>query len=218
MTRILGKVLSPYGMKMAAAIASQDKSEGRDVLGKYWLTCFGDPREGDFAFRLAEHHLTIVQLELKQGQASEFGPILLGANPPTLWKEDEEILMRAWKVAGNSKALVPEKNGIASEPMPLEEGLRFDELNQDAQKVLKEAWDRRLGIFTTAIRQRINRLHAQRGGWGKSRLAWYNEEPTKRCVDGGRWDFKCGLPGMVWDFEGSRGHIHLSLWVKNADQ
>ena len=41
------------------------------------------------------------------------------------------------------------------------------------------------------------------------------EEPTTRCKDGGRWDFKFGIPGkMLWDYQGSSGHIHMSLRVK----
>lgn len=214
MTQALAQVLSPYGLKMAGAIALQDASEGQDALGKYWITCFGDPREGDFAFRLAEHHLTIVHLELARGEAREFGPILLGANPPSLWKEDELALMDAWKLASDEKALLGGKRAIASEAMPAAEGVEFTRLNPAAQKALKDAWERRLSIFTAPIRERINKLHQQRGGWEKSRVAWYNELPSKRCIDGGRWDFKCGLPGMVWDFEASRGHIHMSLWVQ----
>ena len=62
--KMLSMVLSPEGWKMANAVAFQDAKEGGDALGKYWITCFGDPRKGDFAFRLAEHHLTIVHLEL----------------------------------------------------------------------------------------------------------------------------------------------------------
>ena len=86
-------------------------------------------------------------------------------------------------------------------------------LNAEAQKAIQDAWVKRLRIFTEPIQQKINRLHEQRGGWQKSRVAYYNEAPSKRCIDGGRWDFKCGLPGMVWAFESSRGHIHMSLWV-----
>lgn len=103
-------------------------------------------------------------------------------------------------------------------PMPDDTGVLFTDLNKVAQQALRDIWDKRLSIFTPAIRDRINQLYEQRGGWGKSRVAFYNERPTKRCIDGGRWDFKCGLPGMVWDFEGSRGHIHMSLWVKDAGE
>ena len=77
MVKVLSMVLSPEGWKMANAVAFQDAKEGGDALGKYWITCFGDPRKGDFAFRLAEHHLTIVHLELAEGEANEFGPILV---------------------------------------------------------------------------------------------------------------------------------------------
>lgn len=214
MEKALRLVLSSQGWKMAKAVAAQDARSGGDALGKYWITCFGDPREGDFAFRLAEHHLTIVQLELANGEAEEFGPILLGANPPSLWREDEELLIKAWKLIDDERALVPGKKGIAGEAMPEDEGVLFTSLNEKGQEAIKLAWEHRLEVFSLPIRQRIQKLHRGLGGWEKSRLAYYHEIPAKRCIDGGRWDFKCGLPGMVWDFEGSRAHIHMSLWVR----
>lgn len=213
MVKVLSMVLSPEGWKMANAVAFQDAKEGGDALGKYWVTCFGDPRKGDFAFRLAEHHLTIVHLELAEGEANEFGPILLGANPATLWKQDELALMHAWSLVKNENALLLGQRAIASEPMNETDGIDYTDLNAEAQKAIQGAWVKRLRIFTEPIQQKINRLHEQRGGWQKSRVAYYNEAPSKRCIDGGRWDFKCGLPGMVWAFESSRGHIHMSLWV-----
>lgn len=219
MEKALRLVLSPHGWKMANDVARQDAhqgGDGGDALGKYWITCFGDPRKGDFAFRLAEHHLTVVQLELAKGEASEFGPILLGSNPPSLWRADEQALMDVWKLIDDDKVLLKGQKAVAGEAMPAAEGVVFFKLNTVAQKALKEAWARRLSIFTDPIQQRINSLHEQRGGWGKSRVAYYHEVPAKRCIDGGRWDFKCGLPGMVWDFESSRGHIHMSLWVKGG--
>lgn len=219
MEKALRLVLSPHGWKMANDVARQDAHQGGnggDALGKYWITCFGDPRQGDFAFRLAEHHLTVVQLELAEGEASEFGPILLGSNPPSLWRADEQALIDLWKLIDDDKVLLKGQRAVAGEAMPAGEGVAFLKLNTVAQKALKEAWARRLSIFTEPIQKRINSLHEQRGGWGKSRVAYYHEVPAKRCIDGGRWDFKCGLPGMVWDFESSRGHIHMSLWVKGS--
>lgn len=218
MSEALALVLSSHGLKMAGAIAAQDAVAGQDALGKYWITCFGDPGDGAFAFRLAEHHLTIVHLEFAEGEAREFGPILLGANPPSLWREDEEALLDLWKLLDDKRALIKTKKGIASMAMPDGEGTAFTALNNSAQQALRDIWEKRLSIFTPAIRDRIHELHEKRGGWGKSRIAFYNEVPAKRCIDGGRWDFKCGLPGMVWDFEGSRGHIHMSLWVKNTGE
>ncbi len=210
--KVMRMVLSDEGWTMANKVAQQDGPEG---LGKYWVACFGDPRTGDpFAFRIAEHHLTVVHLEVAKGETKEFGPILLGANPPKLWQADEEALMQVWNKMGAPKPLIKEKAAIASEPMQAGEGVLFGTLNEEARSSIKKAWDQRLSIFTPPIQKRINRLHQARGGWEKSRVSFYKEGAEKRCVDGGRWDFKCGLPGMVWDFESSRAHIHMSLWVK----
>jgi hypothetical protein len=218
MEKALRMVLSDSGWAAANEVAKQDAKEGEDGLGKYWLSCFGDPRKGgNFAFRVAEHHLTVVQLEVADGETTEFGPVLLGANPPNLWREDEKALMQLFKKLGTKKALIEGKKAIASKPMQEQDGVLFPRLNAEAQTAVKEAWEKRLSFFTPAIRSRINRLYESRGGWEKSRVAFYHEAPEKRCIDGGRWDFKCGIPGklgLVWDFEASRGHIHMSLWVK----
>ncbi|SHK11303.1 Protein of unknown function [Rubritalea squalenifaciens DSM 18772] len=205
-------VLSDYGWQMANKVALQDGKQG---LGKYWLTCFGDPRkEDDFAFRVAEHHLTIVHLEVVEGETKEFGPILLGSDPPELWKECEMDLIELWKTLDNPKALIKDRKGVASAAMSEGDGIAYAELNDEAKKKLKAVWERRLSIFTPSIKERIKKLHQAKGGWEQCRVAYYNEEPEKRCIDGGRWDFKCGMPGFLWDLETSRTHIHMSLWTK----
>lgn len=213
--KTLRMVLSDHGWAMANKVAQQDGEQG---LGKYWLTCFGDPRQGEnFAFRLAEHHLTVVQLEVAKGETTEFGPVLLGANPADLWKADEQALLKLWQAIGNDQALIAGQKSIASKPMREGDGVLFSQLGVAAQASLKKAWAQRLSLFTPAIQKRINKLYQKRGGWGKSRICFYHQAPEKRCIDGGRWDFKCGIPGqsgLVWDFESSRGHIHMSLWVK----
>ena len=43
-----------------------------------------------YAWRIAEHHLTLVHVEVEKGEPEAFGPILLGANPPTLWDAEED--------------------------------------------------------------------------------------------------------------------------------
>lgn len=210
--KTLRMVLSDEGWKMANKVAAQDQPDG---IGKYYLTCFGDPRgQGGFAFRIAEHHLTVVHLEVAKGKTTEFGPILLGANPPDLWKADEVALMDAYEKIDDANVLIKNKSGIASKPMPRGEGMPFSKIKPAGQAAIKAAWKKRLRIFQPAIQERIERLHKERGGWEKSRVAYYREAPDKRCLNGGRWDFKCGLPGLVWDYEASRGHIHMSLWAK----
>lgn len=208
-------VLSDYGMKMAETVAKQDGPQGLD---KYYVACFGDPRKPDepFAFRLCEHHLTIVHLEIKGGKISEFGPILLGANPPVLWEKDEALLMQAWQKQSEesgSEKLLEKGSGISSKLMKGEKGILFTDLHADTQDIIKQAWQHRNSIFTPLIQLRLNDLQEARGGWKKSRVAYYNQAANKRCKDGGKWDFKCALPNMVWDFESSRGHIHMSLCI-----
>ncbi|WP_435894617.1 DUF3500 domain-containing protein [Oceaniferula spumae] len=210
--KTLRLVLSAEGLKLAEAVAKQDTPDG---IGKYWITCYGDPRKKEnFAFRIAEHHLTVVHLEVAEGETKEFGPILLGSDPALVWQEDEKRMIEAWKKIADKKLLIKGKRGVSSAPMNETDGVAFTSINAAGQQALKEVWNHRLRIFTQPIQDRINRLHKARGGWEKSRVAFYNQEPEKLCIDGGRWDFKCGLPGMVWDLENSRGHIHLSLWVK----
>jgi len=208
-------VLSDEGWKMAEAVAKQDGEQGLD---KYYIACFGDPRNPDepFAFRLCEHHLTIVHLVIKGGELTEFGPILLGANPPVLWQKDEKLLIDVWKThiknAGSQK-LLEKGSGISSKLMKGEKGMLFNDLHADTKSLIKVAWLHRNNIFSPVIQFRLDDLQKARGGWEKSRVAFYNQAADKRSKDGGRWDFKCALPGMVWDFESSRGHIHMSLCI-----
>ena len=104
----LKMVLSDYGWEMAETVAKQDGAQGLD---KYYIACFGDPRNQNepFAFRLCEHHLTIVHLEIKDGNISEFGPILLGANPPVLWEMDESLLMQVWQTQKTQQPISKEQ-------------------------------------------------------------------------------------------------------------
>jgi len=208
--KVMKMVLSDYGWKMANDVALQDGEVG---LGKYYVACFGDVA-GDFAFRVAEHHLTLVHLEVLDGKAEEFGPILLGANPPVLWEAEEKSLMKVWDKVKGVDGILEKGNGIASKEMTAEDGVLFSTLDGASQAAVKEAWVGRLSIFKKPMQDKIERLFTVRGGWSKARVAFYKGAAVKRCKDGGKWDFKCGVPGFVWDFEGSRGHIHMSFVAK----
>ena len=111
----------------------------------------------NFTFRLAEHHLTIVHISFQNGATSEFGPILLGANPASLWKKDELALMELWKKANDPSLLIKGKKAIASRAMPKGDGKQFSTLNTTAQEQLKHCWDLRLRIFTPEIKSILNR-------------------------------------------------------------
>ncbi|MFC4993901.1 DUF3500 domain-containing protein [Rubritalea tangerina] len=205
-------VLSEEGWEMATKVAQQDGEVG---LNKYYIACFGDPaKDKQFAFRLAEHHLTIVNLILREGNTKEFGPILLGSNPPELWKKDEEALMQLWKDANDPKLLIKGRGAISSRPMPQGDGQAYASLNPKAQKQLEAAWQERLRIFTPPVQATLTRLLKENGGFEAAKVAFYNQAPEQRCINGGKWDFNCQINKLLWDYEGSRGHIHMSLWVK----
>ncbi|WP_169334281.1 DUF3500 domain-containing protein [Rubritalea marina] len=205
-------VLSAEGWDMAKQVIQQD---GNMAIKNYYVACFGDPRHGeDFAFRLAEHHLTIIHLSVRDGKADEFGPILLGANPPTLWKKDEKALLKLWKDAQDPSLLIQGKKAIASEAMPKGDGTPYAELNSAAQQQLQTIWNLRLRIFTPQIQSILNQHLQYNGGIKAANIAFYNKTPLKRCEDGGKWDFNCQIGKLHFDYEGSRGHIHFSLWLR----
>lgn len=87
---------SDYGKQKAIDIADQESNTADPTTGfaRYYLCFFGEPGEGKtYAWRIAEHHLTLVHIEFDKGEPTSFGPILLGANPPTLWDEEEEKMI-----------------------------------------------------------------------------------------------------------------------------
>lgn len=206
----LSLLLSKKGLKMAHKVANQD-----DGLGNYYIAVFGDPRtDKNFAFRLAEHHLTIVQAVITENELKEFGPVLLGANPPNLWKAEEEQLLRLWKSINNPSYLQLGQKAIASKPTKIPASQSYSALSEPAKVALRDTWQERASIFTPAVRHHLQAIIDAQGGWDKATLSFYNEEPLKRCIDGGAWDFKCNIGDLFWDFEGSRSHIHMSIVLK----
>lgn len=211
---LLRALLSDAGWRQAQAVALQDGPAG---LGKYYVAFFGDPRAGDFALRVSEHHLTLVYLELKGGEVAEFGPILLGSDPPVLWQDEEQALLDLWKALGEAgpKHLQPGR-AIASEPIKTDgrAGLRVGDLDAQARAALNRVWAGRLAFFSEPVRARVERLVAARGGLESLRMSYHNDEAASRCREGGRWDWKLAGEGVLLDFETSRKHIHMSLWIR----
>lgn len=211
-----GMVLSETGVALAEAITAQGPGGGLDRL---WVTVFGDPREGDFALRVAEHHFTVVNVEVKEGLPSEVGPLLLGSNPPHFFEEEEDALLAIWKVLDEQERKKIKKKGKGASGTAIGEndGVAFADLSEEARETVMKAGRLRGALFSEAIRARILRRAEELGGDENLRVAFYftDEEPAKRCKDGGRWDFKFGIPGsLLWDYQSSGGHIHTSVWVK----
>ncbi|MGB7157353.1 MAG: DUF3500 domain-containing protein [Tepidisphaeraceae bacterium] len=216
---LLKSFTSDYGAKKCEAIAAQTPNPGEEAgLNKYYLAFFGEPGAGKtYAWRIAEHHLTIVHLEVEKGEPSSFGPILLGANPPTLWDEDEDAMIALYAVMSPPERQKAAREGPAIASKPMEgEGLRVSELSPTAQEKVKVVYENRLKFFSDEVRQRIGKIAESNGGLGAMRVAFYGVA-DKRCRDGGKWDFKLGGTNFLCDYENQRKHIHMSMKGKLAE-
>jgi hypothetical protein len=219
---LLTAFTSDYGKQKAIAIANQTTNNPPDDPGfeRYYLCYFGDVGPGkSYAWRIAEHHLTLVHVEVTDGKPTTFGPILLGADPPTLWDEEEDKLIALWNAmtpAEHEKALAKGK-GISTAPPKKGEGMSAGDLGPSAKKALAAVIDNREQFFAEPVRKEITGMIDHQGGADALRVVFYGAPAEKRCRDGGRWDFKLAGPaGFLCDFEGTRGHIHLSMKGKLA--
>jgi hypothetical protein len=206
--------VSDYGWEMAEKIGDQREGGG---VGRYYLTFFGEPgAKKDYAWRVAEHHLTLVDVEYTDGKIHSVGPILEGSDPPALWHDEEDKMIALFKTLSpaEKEKCVRQGKGISALPMP-EAGIAVSDLTTDGQKKVQEVFEQRLKFFAPAVADRINQLLQSQGGLKSQRIIFWNDA-DKRCADGGRWDFKLGSKNFLCDYEGTRGHIHMSLKASEA--
>ena len=208
---------SDYGKRKSIEVADQPSNTADPTTGfaRYYLCFFGEPGAGKtYAWRIAEHHLTLVHMEVENGEPKSFGPILLGANPPTLWDAEEEKLLALYAAMTpdeQSKAKQPQNKGISSATFK-GAGARVGDLGPSAKQAAQAILDHRLSFFSDDIAARVKKIIASHGGLDAMQVAYYGTV-DKKCRDGGRWDFKLASPndGFLCDYEGSRAHIHLSM-------
>jgi hypothetical protein len=207
---VLTAFASEYGKQKAEAIAAQEP--GGLGLGQYYLAFFGRPGEDqEYAWRIAEHHLTLVDVRVVGGEAKEFGPILLGANPPVLWYDEEDRLIELYQAMTPEERKKASMKGRADASKPMGKGgVVVGELGEAARKKVEAVFEQRLAFFSPEIQDRVKRMVGQQGGIGAMRVAFWGVA-DKRCTDGGKWDFKLGGDSFLCDYENSRGHIHLSM-------
>jgi hypothetical protein len=212
---MLKRFTSGYGAEKCLAILAQPGNGWE----KNFLAFFGEPGPGkSYAWRIAEHHLTIVHVEVENGEPSRFGPILLGADPPVLWNAEEDAMIDLFAT------LTPAERGRVVRPGKAlsaksigGDGVAVSALSPTAQRKVKEVIDGRLKFFAPDIQKRVISLIEKQGGLDAMRIAfWGNAD--KRCADGGKWDFKLGAgDAFLCDYENTRGHIHMSMKGKLAD-
>ena len=205
---LLKTFVSDYGWEKAQAIARQDSTG----IERFYLTFFGEPAAGkEYAWRLAEHHLTLLHVEYADGKLHSIGPILLGADPGTLWPDEEDQLIALFGTLSAAEKEKAVKSGKSISSAPIKDaGVAISDLNTDAQKKVQEVFAGRLKFFSTAVADQIKQILQDQGGIKSQKIAFWGEA-TKRCADGGRWDFKLGSQKFLVDYENTRGHIHMCV-------
>ena len=214
---LLTAFASDYGKQKAEAISRQDQSD--PGLGRYFLCFFGEPgKDKTYAWRIAEHHLTLVDVEVEDGKPARFGPILLGANPPVLWDEEEDVLIDLYAAMSEPERTKASRKGSGISTRPIgDAGVKVSDLSPTAQEKVKAVFENRLKFFAPAVAERVRAIVDAAGGVESMQVAFFGEA-DKRCRDGGKWDFKLGNANFLCDYEGSRGHIHMSMKGKLAQE
>jgi hypothetical protein len=217
---LLTAFTSDYGRQKALAITVQKPQNPADDpgFGRYYVCFFGDVGPGkNYAWRIAEHHLTLVHVEMDHGKPATFGPILLGANPPDLWDQEEEKMIALYGAMSPPEREKAAQNGkgISSEMPKTAVGIRVGDLNPSAKQAATAVLDSRLQFFAEPIRKEIADMMQSQGGLDAMRVAFYGPA-EKKCRDGGKWDFKLCGESFLCDYENTRGHIHLSMKGKLA--
>jgi hypothetical protein len=214
---LITRFTSDYGKQKVHAIADQKSNLPDDPttgLGRYYLCFFGDPtRDKTYAWRIAEHHLTLVHVEIADGKATSFGPILLGANPPDLWDTEEEKMIALYAALTpdeRARCTNPGKSNSSEPAKPNTKTIRLSDLNPSAKAAADEIVNQRLSFFAEDIQQRIRAMIEKSAAPETLQIAFYRPA-EKKCREGGRWDFKLFNDSFLCDYEGSRAHIHLSL-------
>jgi hypothetical protein len=210
---------SDYGFEKAEAITKQGAPGG---WGRFYLTYFGEPGANKtYAWRIAEHHLTIVNVEFENGEVKAVGPILLGANPPTLWDEEELKMIELYATLSPSertKAVKQPDPKHSASSVPIGDGgIKVGELTTDSKKKVQEIFDGRLKFFAPDIAERVRKIVEKAGGIDAMNVVFYGYA-SKKCSDGGKWDFKLGSASFLCDYENTRGHIHMSLKGRPKEQ
>ncbi len=201
------RFLSSDGYAEAMKVARQ--SHAKEGLKAYYLNFFGDAtKEKAWAFRVSEHHLTLVHVT---SDPLRFGPVLLGANPPDLWKSQEESAIACFGKLTDAEKKKAVVGGAAESGKPLgDKGIAIGELSDDAKKAAIALIDAHLALFSDAQQKKLRAILEAEGGAEKLRLAFFGAM-TRRCADGGRADWKIEGKHFLMDYESSRGHIHMTL-------
>lgn len=211
---MLTSFTSSYGREKAEQISNQTRNDPSVHAGltRYYVTFFGEPAERkSYAWRIAEHHLTIVQVQVEKGEPKSFGPILLGADPPTLWDDEENKMIALYATMTESEKAKATRQGQGISTAEFKgTGIKIGDLNPSAKSAAKAVLDNRLSFFSEPVQARVKKLIDAQGGVDAMQIEFFGAA-EKKSRDGGKWDFKLAGPAFLCDYENTRGHIHMCM-------
>jgi hypothetical protein len=192
-----------YGAERCLTVGKQTPDNRR------YLFFFGEPVEGKpFAWRIAQHHLTLIYAEFSPSPAEEFGPVLLGGNPVNqLWEAEETIARALFDALGpDEKKKVAARGGTAS---------TIGELNEKARDLARNLVKKRIEVFSADQQKTLVRLMERDGGVDALRIN-LSGDFSKSHRDGGspNWRISSARVFLDWQTAG-RNHLHLTVRVKS---
>jgi hypothetical protein len=190
----------------------------QDGDGQRYVTFFGEPSEkGRFAFRFAQHHLTLIHAEFGKDKPDEFGPILLGGNPvKDLWDEEEKILLEMIAALSDEDAkAIKGKGNSGSGAAVAKDAVKIGDLSKKPRELATKLVQKRLEVFSPDRRKIMEEMIKKEGGVEALRIAvWGNASKSHR--DGGNYSWKIGSGPVLIDWQTvGKDHIHMTLRARS---
>ncbi|MEY4392946.1 MAG: hypothetical protein RL595_195 [Planctomycetota bacterium] len=200
---------SNYGAGRCMEIAKQTPANRR------YINFFGEPQAGKpFAFRLAQHHLTLIHCEFNPDNMNEFGPVLLGGNPVnSLWDEEEAILLELAKKL--DKEMLDKLKGPGGSGQAVgKSGVAIKDLPKPAAELAKKLLEKRLDVFSADRKKKLEKIIANQGGVNELKFI-LNGNATSGHLQGGNYSWKFGNEGILIDWQtAGKNHLHLTVKAK----
>jgi hypothetical protein len=206
---VVRAMTSEYGAKNCLEVGKQAQANRR------YLTFYAEPSaDKPFAWRIAQHHLTLIYAEFGKDKANEFGPILLGGNPVNkMWDEEEKIVLDLYvALSPDEVKSISKGKGSSTSGSPIgDSGIRIGDLGEKAKGLAHKLLEKRLAVFSKDRRKVLEGIIKGDGGVDKMRLAIWGEA-TKSHHDGGKYHWRIGSASVVcdWQTQGAN-HIHMTV-------
>ncbi len=197
---------SEYGSERLMQLAKQTPAKRR------YLTFYGDPGKGKFAWRLAQHHLTLVYVEFGKKTPDEFGPILLGGNPVRdMWDQEDQLFLKLY--ASLSKEELKQAKIMNRKT----KGLQVGKMNEKARELAHALLKKRTEVFAPFYRKNFEIQLKKEGGIDKLYFGVRAKDATKSHHKGGRyyWQYAGERVLCNWQTQGNQ-HIHTTLKARPA--